>query len=133
MRIVTLLPSATEIVYTLGLGEELVGVSHDCDYPPEVTEKHVLSGTEININMTSRQIDEITKGKIHNGLSVYHIDDELLEKLKPDLILTQELCEVCAPSYSEVKEAAKILAAAPKIASLEPECLGDILENIELV
>jgi len=133
MRIVTLLPSATEIVYALGLGKELVGVSHDCDYPPEVREKPVLSQSVVTSELTSREIDKTVKQRIHSGLSVYHIDAELLQKLKPDLILTQELCEVCAPSYSEVLEAAKILDAAPKIVSLEPKCLADILENIKLV
>jgi len=133
MRIVTLLPSATEIVYKLGLGEELVGVSHDCDYPPDVRSKHVLSQSEITSEMASEEIDKATKGKAHSGLSVYHIEAELLRRLSPDLILTQELCEVCAPSYSEVLEAAKILEAAPKIVSLEPNCLADILENIKLV
>lgn len=133
MRIVTLLPSATEIVYALGLGENLVGVSHDCDYPPEARGKPVLSQSVITSEMASRKIDKAVKQRIHRGLSVYHIDAELMRRLKPDLILTQELCEVCAPSYSEVLEAAKILEAAPKIASLEPKCLADILENIRLV
>lgn len=133
MRIVTLLPSATEIVYALGLGKGLVGVSHDCDYPPEVREKPVLSQSVVTSELASREIDKAVKQRIHSGLSVYHIDAELLQRLKPDLILTQELCEVCAPSYSEVLEAAKILEAAPKIVSLEPKRLADILENIRLV
>jgi iron complex transport system substrate-binding protein len=121
------------LIYELGLGEELVGVSHDCDFPPDVRSKHVLSQSEINSEMASDKIDKATKGKAHKGLSVYHIEAELLRKLSPDLILTQELCEVCAPSYSEVLEAAKVLEAAPKVVSLEPIRLEDILENIKLV
>ncbi|MFQ5796669.1 MAG: cobalamin-binding protein [Candidatus Bipolaricaulia bacterium] len=133
MRIVTLLPSATEIVYVLGLGEALAGVSHDCDYPEDVRSKPVLSQSAVPLDVPSKGMDEAVKGRIHSGLSVYHIDADLLNRLKPDLILTQELCEVCAPSYSEVLEAAKVLDAAPKIVSLEPTCLADILENIRLV
>ena len=133
MRIVSLLPSATEIVYALGLGEKLVVVSHDCDYPLEVRSKPVLSQSIITSELASREIDKAVKQRIHRGLSVYHIDAELLGRLKPTLILTQELCEVCAPSYSEVLEAAKILDASPKIISLEPKRLGDILDNIQLV
>ncbi len=130
MRIVSLLPSATEIVYALGIGDQLVGVSHDCDYPPKVREKPVLSRAIVTPELPSPQIDRIVRQNIHRGLSVYHLDAEQLKALNPDLILTQELCEVCAPTYTEVLQAVKILTAKPTIVSLEPATLSDILENI---
>ncbi len=134
MRIVSLLPSATEIVCALGLEDELVGISHDCDWPPGLRDrKVVLSEAAVHGDLSSAEIDQVIKTLIHSGLSAYHLDAEKLRKLRPDLILTQELCEVCAPSFAEVQRAAKILDTAPKIVSLEPTCLDDILENITLV
>ncbi len=130
MRIVTLLPSATEIVYELGLGDSVVGVSHDCDWPPEVLKKPKLSQAVVHSEMPSAEIDQIVRERIHSGLSVYHIDAELLQKLEPDIILTQELCEVCAPSFDDVRHAVKLLHSHPKIVSLEPHTLEDIFENI---
>ncbi|MBI3659229.1 ABC transporter substrate-binding protein, partial [Candidatus Acetothermia bacterium] len=133
MRIVSLLPSATEIIYALGLGDSLVGVSHDCDFPSEVSQKPRLSQALVNLDMPSDEIDAIVREQLHNGLSVYHLDATLLQQLEPDLILTQELCEVCAPSYDQVLEAAKILEGKTKVVSLEPNTLEDILGNIQLV
>lgn len=133
MKIVSLLPSATEIVYALGLGDELVGVSHDCDWPPEVKGKPVLSQSLITSDLSSAEIDRLVRSRVQSGLSVYHLDQERLRALRPDLILTQELCEVCAPSFSEVQAAARILDREPEIISLEPTSLSDILDNIRLV
>lgn len=133
MRIVSLLPSATEIVCELGLIDELVGISHDCDWPPEVQKKPVLTQAAVTQDMSSAEIDRMVRQLVHSGLSVYHLDAEKLRELRPDLILTQELCEVCAPSFSEVTRAAKILDIEPKIISLEPTRLSGILENIKLV
>ncbi|HEY3247239.1 MAG TPA: cobalamin-binding protein [bacterium] len=133
MRIATLLPSATEIVCALGLSESLVGISHDCDYPPEIRRRPVLSEAIVGAELPSRTIDERIRGQVHKGKSVYHLDERQLAQLRPDLILTQELCEVCAPSYSLVKQAAKVLDADTKIVSLEPLGLMDVLDNILLV
>jgi iron complex transport system substrate-binding protein len=133
MRIVSLLPSATEIVYELGLGDCLVGVSHDCDWPPEVLKKPKLSQAVVHAEMPSAEIDQIVRERLHSGLSVYHIDAELLQKLEPDLILTQELCEVCAPSFDDVRHAVKLLHGRPKIVSLEPHTIEDILDTIVTV
>lgn len=130
MRIVSLLPSATEIVYELGLGDCVVGVSHDCDWPPEVLQKPKLSQALVHSDMPSAEIDQIVRERVHSGLSVYHIDAGLLQKLEPDLILTQELCEVCAPSFDEVRQAVKLLRGQPQIVSLEPYTLEDILDTI---
>lgn len=130
MKIISLLPSATEIVYELGLGDRLVGVSHDCDWPPEVLQKPKLSQAVVHSEMPSAEIDQIVRERLHSGLSVYHIDAELLQQLEPDLILTQELCEVCAPSFDDVRQAVKLLHGQPQIVSLEPHTLEDIFDNI---
>lgn len=133
MRIATLLPSATEIVCALGLSESLVGISHDCDYPPEIRNRPVLSEAIVGTDLPSPIIDDTIRGQVHKGKSVYHLDEHQLADLQPDLILTQELCEVCAPSYDLVRQAAKVLDADAKIVSLEPLGLMDILDNILLV
>ncbi len=133
MRIVSLVPSATEIVCSLGLADALVGISHDCDFPPEVLGKPVLSEAIIGLREPSRAIEGRIRGMVHTGRSVYHLDERALARLAPDLILTQELCAVCAPSYTLVKQAAKLLDAEAKIVSLEPRGLGDVLDNILLV
>jgi iron complex transport system substrate-binding protein len=133
MRIVSLVPSATEITCALGLTHALVGISHDCDFPPDVLGKPVLSEAAITVTESSGAIEGRIRGLVHTGRSVYHLDEEALTRLAPDLILTQELCTVCAPSYSLVKRAAKLLEAEVKIVSLEPRGLGDVLDNILLV
>ncbi|MCI2429427.1 cobalamin-binding protein [Candidatus Acetothermia bacterium] len=130
MKIISLLPSATEIVYELGLGDQLVGVSHDCDWPPEALRKPKLSTASVHSEISSLEIDQIVRERLHNGLSVYHIDAEQLQQLAPDLILTQELCEVCAPSFDDVRAAVKLLHGHPQIVSLEPRTIEDIFENI---
>lgn len=133
IRIVSLLPSATEIVCELGLSDRLVGVSHDCDWPHEISGKPVLSEAIVTSELPSAQVDQIIRNQVHSGRSVYHLDEQQLEALKPDLILTQELCEVCAPSYSDVLQAARILERSTKIVSLEPTSLVEVLENIKLI
>lgn len=133
MRIVSLLPSATEIVCALGLTDSLVGISHDCDYPPEINGKAVLSEAIVTTDLPSGVIDATIRGHLHKGKSVYHLDDRQLTSLHPDLILTQELCAVCAPSYTLVKQAARLLEGQTRLVSLEPESLAGILDNILLV
>jgi len=133
MRIVSLLPSATEIVCELGLTDALVGVSHDCDFPADVLGKPVLSEAIVAADQPSAAIDGRIRGEVHNGRSVYHLDATQLARLRPDLILTQELCTVCAPSAGLVQEAARGLATAPRILSLEPHSVRDILQTILLV
>ncbi len=131
MRICSLLPSATEILFSLGLGDEVVAVSHECDYPPEASNRPVL--TKSAIHQRIHKSMEIDREVERRGGDIYEIDEQLLEKLKPDLILTQELCSVCAVSYTKAKEAASILEADVKIVSLEPKLLEDIVDNILLV
>jgi iron complex transport system substrate-binding protein len=131
MRICSLLPSATEIAFALGLGDQVVAVSHECDYPPDVSNRPVL--TKSAIHQKIHRSLEVDREVEQRGGDIYEIDEKLLEKLKPDLILTQELCHVCAVSYTKVKEAARVLDADTKIVSLEPTNLEEIVDNILLV
>jgi iron complex transport system substrate-binding protein len=132
-RIVSLLPSATEIVYALGLGDRLVGVTHECDFPPDAKGKPVLTASALPAASNSAEIDRHVRRHLHQGSSIYTLDAELLEELAPDLILTQELCVVCAVSYEIVARAARRLRGDPRIVSLEPSSLDDVYENIETV
>jgi len=131
MRICSLLPSATEIAFALGLGDQVVAVSHECDYPPEASNRPVL--TKSAIHQKIHRSLEVDLEVEERGGDIYEIDEKLLEKLKPDLILTQELCHVCAVSYTKVREAARVLDADTKIVSLEPTNLEEIVDNIALV
>ncbi len=133
MRIVSLVPSATEIVAGLGLAGSLVGISADCDYPPEVRTVPVLTETVAAGHLSSPAIDRLIGGRLHTGQSVYHLDAAQLARLHPDVILTQELCQVCAPPFTAVARAARLAEADPRIVSLEPRGLDDILDNIRLV
>jgi iron complex transport system substrate-binding protein len=131
MRICSLLPSATEIAFALGLGEQVVAVSHECDYPPAASSRPVLTKSAIHKKI-HRSLEVDREVELRGG-DIYEIDEKLLEQLKPDLILTQELCHVCAVSYTKVKEAARVLDADTKIVSLEPTNLEEIVDNILLV
>lgn len=139
MRICSLLPSATEIVFALGLGDRLVAVTHECDLPAGAPRLPVITRSTMGeARRPSREIHERVSRAMHDGSSLYHLDQELLDRLDPHLILTQELCEVCAISYDEVRKAVHRLDAAHlgtqrTILSLEPTTLAGILETIEQV
>ena len=132
MRICSLLPSATEIVYALGLGEWLVGVSQACDYPDDAATKPVVSRSLRQItHLSSQEIDGIVQQARAAGNPLYWIDGDLFRELQPDLIITQELCEVCAISSGSVFEtAAKVLDYQPKILTIRPNLVADILQNV---
>jgi iron complex transport system substrate-binding protein len=132
MRICSLLPSATEIVYALGLGDQLVGVSHACDYPPEARAKPVVSQSIRKIShLSSQEIDAIIQQARANNNPLYWINGDLLRELQPDLIITQELCEVCAIGSGSVFEtAARVLDYQPAIITIRPASLEDIFQNI---
>ena len=133
-RIVSLLPSATEIVCALGLGGALVGVTHECDYPPEVVGKPQLTASRISHQtMTSAEIDHAVRSQLDGHGSIYDLDEGLLGELKPDLVITQELCDVCAVSYREVERAARQLDAGVQVVSLEPHTIQDIFANVRTV
>jgi len=130
MRILSLLPSATEIAYTLGLGEEVVGISHECDYPPEARTKPIISTSDIRRTLRSDEVHRAVSLHKHPAHSLYRIDEKLLQEVSPDIILTQELCSVCAVPVSQVRGAARILAGSCRILSLEPETFRQILDSI---
>jgi iron complex transport system substrate-binding protein len=132
MRICSLLPSATEIVYALGLGDKLVGVSHACDYPDDAATKPVVSQSVRQItHLSSEEIDAIVSQARANTNPLYWIDGDLLRALQPDLIITQELCEVCAVDSGSVFEtAAKVLDYQPEILTIRPSVVADILQNV---
>ncbi len=134
MRICSLLPSATEIIYALGLGEQLYGVSHECDFPPEATTKPAVIRPAFDPStLSSLEIDHAVTERLRRGEGVYTIDLARLRRADPDLILTQELCDVCAIPYSEVKRAIEHLGRQPLLLSLSPALLGDVLEDIRRV
>ena len=134
MRIVSLLPSATEIVFALGLGDELVGVTHECDWPPEVVDiPAVTRSTHDLSDRSSREIDQLVGASVHGGSSLYELDEAALAAAEPDLILTQELCAVCAVSYREVNEVARTIDADIRVVSLEPTSIEGILNSIATV
>jgi iron complex transport system substrate-binding protein len=130
-RIVSFLPSATEMVYALGLGDALVGVTHECDYPPEARNKPVVVRNVLPIEtMSQSQIDLAVAERMRNGDSLYQIDERKLQELAPDLILTQNLCQVCAPSGNEVSQVLKTLEKRPEILWLTPKSVSEIFENL---
>ena len=131
MRIVSFLPSATEIAYALGLGDDLVGITHECDYPPAVKGKPIVVRNVLPIEtMSQLEIDQAVADRMRQGLSLYQIDENLLRELSPDLILTQNLCQVCAPSGNEVSQVLKALPNNPEILWLTPQSLEEILLNV---
>lgn len=130
-RIVSFLPSATEIACALGLGDQLVGITHECDYPPEIQGKPVVVRNVLPLEqMSQSEIDVAVAERMRQGLSLYEIDEILLERLAPDLILTQNLCQVCAPSGNEVSQALKLLQKEPEVLWLTPKSLREIEQNI---
>jgi iron complex transport system substrate-binding protein len=134
MRIVSLLPSATEIVFALGLGDELVGRTHECDYPPEVVDIPVMTADVGAVaGSTSRQIHDRVSHSLHGGSSIYRLDTDALEAAQPDLVLTQELCDVCAVSYREVTKAVRAIDAEVTVVSLEPTSIEGIFNTISTV
>ncbi len=131
-RIVSLLPSSTEMVCALGFRERLVGVSHECDYPADVVGLPVLTEPKLDPTGTSREIDTRVRQLVQDGLSVYRMKTALLQDLKPDLIVTQDQCEVCAVSLSEVEGAVgSLLSSDVTLVSLSPQRLGDIWYDME--
>jgi iron complex transport system substrate-binding protein len=133
MRIVSLLPSATEIVCRLGLGENLVGVTHECDHPAFVVGLPKVTCTLIPHDATSRAIDELVRERLKTDRALYTLDLPTLERLAPDLIVTQALCDVCAVAEAEVRAAACSLPGRPRVVNLEPMSLDDVLDTLPLV
>lgn len=133
MRIASLLPSATEIVCALGLEDDLVAVTHECDFPDGVRSKPVVTASVLAPGQTSPSVDRHIRRLVHEGSSIYRLDADRLEALQPDLVLTQELCAVCAVSYPIVETAARRLGGHTQVVSLEPESLSDVFGHVHLV
>jgi iron complex transport system substrate-binding protein len=130
-QIVSFLPSATEIACALGLADQLVGVTHECDYPLEIAGKPIVVRNALPIEtMTQREIDQAVAKRMREGRSLYEVDEKLLQALAPDLILTQDLCQVCAPSGNEVSQALSLLPKKPQILWLTPNSLEQIADNM---
>ena len=130
-RIVSFLPSATEMACALGLGDQLVGITHECDYPSEVEGKPVVVRNVLPIEkMSQPEIDAAVAQRMRDGLSLYQVDEKLLRELAPDIIMTQDLCQVCAPSGNEVTEALNLLPKKPQILWLTPKSLEEIFDNL---
>ncbi len=131
MRIVSLLPSATEICFALGLGQSLVGVTHECDFPPQAEFKPIMTEATLpEQGGAPGDIDRHVREAVHQGSSLYRVRQEELARARPDLILTQELCEVCAVAYPQVLDAARLLPGRPTVLSLEPTTLAGVLRSI---
>ena len=130
-RIVSFLPAATEITCALGAGDELVGRSHECDYPPEVRALPVVSKPVLSLEgLSQKDIDRAVAAHLATGESLYQVDEVLLDQLKPDIVFTQDLCQVCAPSGNELSRALRELAKPPRVLSLTPRNFAEIEENI---
>ena len=134
MRICSFLPSATEIVYLLGLGDSLHSVSHECDFPPDALRKSkVVRSRFDSANLSSREIDRIVTEMMMRGENIYEVDAEVLADARPDLVITQQLCEVCAVSFEDVQRSVAALNPVPTVLSLDPHSIDDMLNDITRV
>ncbi len=130
MRIVSMLPSATEILFALGLGDSVAGVTFECDYPPEARAKQIVVRTRLSESLSAAEIDSAVAEFIARGESLYTVDAEALRVIEPDLVLTQDLCHVCAASPGDLAAALAGLPHAPRVVSLEPRTLTDVWNDI---
>ena len=134
LRLVCLLPSATEIVAALGLTEAIVGRSHECDYPPEIQNRAVCTEARVSAERSSAQIDADIKNLVQKALSIYQVKTEVLKELQPTHIITQDQCDVCAVNFPDVEKAvAQLTQAQPKVISLQPNRLAEVWADIERV
>lgn len=133
MRIVSLLPAATEILCALGLEDEIVGTTHECDYPPSMQLLPRVTRTLIPHDASSSEIDALVRVRLKTQAALYSLDMEVLERLRPDLLVTQALCDVCAVAEAEVQEASCRLPGLPRVLNLEPMSLLDVFETLRQV
>ncbi len=133
MRIVSLVPSATEMLFALGLGDEVTAVTHECDHPPQVLELPKVTRDVIGPGLAPAEIDRAVRELTEQGLAIYELDEPALRDLQPDLIVTQALCAVCAVSYEDVKAIAERLDPEPKVISLDPHTLGEMLGDVRVL
>ena len=135
MKIVSLIPSATEIVFALGLGDALEGVTFECDYPDAARSKTVVSGTALPTDgsLTAREIDEAVSARVAEGEPIYTLDRERIRTIQPDLILAQDLCRVCAVPSGAASDALAVLGCDAQVLSLDPSTLDDVIECVTVV
>jgi iron complex transport system substrate-binding protein len=130
MRIASLVPSATEMLFALGLGADVVAVTHECDHPPAASELPHLTATVLPDGLSAGEIDAAVKSIVGEGRALYSLDEERLAELAPDLIVTQAVCEVCAVSFEDVVEVAARLPGSPRVVQQDPSSLGEVLEDV---
>ena len=130
VRIVSLVPSATEMLFALGLGGEVIAVTHECDFPPEAGELPHITKDVLPPGLSAAEIDAAVEERTARGESIYALDEEMLHELEPDLIVTQGLCAVCAVSYEDVRAVAAQLADPPSVISLDPKTFGEVLGDV---
>ncbi|HEX2391677.1 MAG TPA: ABC transporter substrate-binding protein [Solirubrobacterales bacterium] len=130
MRIASLVPSATEMLFALGLGEDVVGVTHECDWPAEAARLPHLTATVLPEGLDAGQIDAAVKQVVGEGRALYTLDERRLHELAPDLIVTQAVCEVCAVSYEDVVAVAGRLPGSPRVLQQDPSSLGEVLDDV---
>ena len=130
MRIVSLVPSATELLFALGVGDEVTAVTHECDHPPEALELPKITRDVIGPGLPPDEIDRAVRELTEQGRAIYELDERALQALAPDLIVTQALCDVCAVSFDDVRAVAEKMDPAPKLVALDPHTLGEMLGDV---
>ncbi len=130
MRILSLLPSATEIVYALGLEDDLVGVTHECDWPPAARAKRSVSFSSLPPAADPAEVDRLVSASIDGGEPIYRLDNDAVRELRPDLVLTQDLCAVCAVPSGHVNDALELLGCRAEVLSMDPSSLGEVLDCV---
>jgi iron complex transport system substrate-binding protein len=133
MRIVSLVPHATELLFALGLGDDVVAVTHECDHPAPALELPKVTKDRLAPGLTAAEIDAAVRASVAGENTIYELDTELLRELEPDLIVTQELCPVCAVSYDEVVREAELIESCPKVIALDPKTIGETMGDIRTI
>jgi iron complex transport system substrate-binding protein len=133
MRIVSLLPSTTEILFALGVGEQVVGVTFECDYPPEARQRRIVSTSSLPAGLAPAAIDRLVAQRLAAGEDLYHLDRGALAGLDADLVVTQDLCAVCAVDVTEVRDALDYLACRAQVLTIDPHDLAEVLESIRVL
>src|SRR5690349_1038048 len=130
MRIVSLVPSATEILFELGLGDDVAAVTHECDHPADARTLPKVTRDVLGPGLAPAEVDRAVRELTEQGRSIYELDEEALRRLEPDLIVTQALCSVCAVSYDDVRAIAGRMHPAPRVVALDPHTLGEVLGDV---
>jgi iron complex transport system substrate-binding protein len=133
VRIVSLVPHATELLFALGLGDQVVGVTHECDFPEEARERQPVTRNVLDDGLSPSEIDRAVRERTEQGESIYELDEEIMRELEPDLIVTQALCHVCAVSVDQVQALAQTLPGPPRVISLDPQTYGETLGDVRTI